>query len=223
VPEPGERAMRFRLIGDAAPICSRAARGTGRDPTSSSLRHAVYYTTWAEQFGETVWGPHKGEGRAPTEREHDNIRAALRWLIQEGETEYAQRLSGTMGPSWQIAGRMTEGRAWLTEVRGLPAATAELPHECGCSTLLPASLHSRPTTDIAGALANQALELGRDLGDNLAPRWRCNNSHCSPGNAGTSRTRGSSPGRVPTPVAPRRTGTRGPDSADRSAGGIRHK
>jgi non-specific serine/threonine protein kinase len=101
------------------------------------------------------------------EREHDNIRAALRWLIDHGEAEYAQRLSGAMGSFWQLGGRASEGRMWLSEVHALPdgrrKTTARVRMRDAGATLAT----EQADYAIARLLAEEALELGRELADDL--------------------------------------------------------
>ena len=51
--------------------------------------------------------------------EHDNVRAALRHLLDHGEAEGAARLAGALGMFWFFRGHFEEGRAWLREVLDL--------------------------------------------------------------------------------------------------------
>ena len=46
-------------------------------------------------------------------RDHDNLRAAMAWVIDEGEAERATRLVFAMGWFWHAAGLFSEGRQWL--------------------------------------------------------------------------------------------------------------
>jgi non-specific serine/threonine protein kinase len=53
--------------------------------------------------------------------EHDNLRAALRWLEQTGEGETALALAGRLFWFWYVRGYLSEGRDWLE--RTLPAGS----------------------------------------------------------------------------------------------------
>jgi predicted ATPase len=87
-------------------------------------RHAAFYLALAE----------KAEFQAPmmrhstwlekVEAEQDNLRAVLQWAIEQGETETALRLSGTLSYFWQIRGNMSEGRRWVEVALALPGASA---------------------------------------------------------------------------------------------------
>jgi predicted ATPase len=80
-------------------------------------RHAEYYVQFAEQVEPTLLGGNQSVVYAQLEGEHDNIREALKWLLENGETELALRLAGAIWQFWQERGNIGEGRSWLE--RGL--------------------------------------------------------------------------------------------------------
>jgi non-specific serine/threonine protein kinase len=60
-------------------------------------------------------------------REHDNIRAALEWSLQHGETELCLRLGAGVSRFWLYHGHLSEGNAWLTRILTL-AGDSHPPH-----------------------------------------------------------------------------------------------
>src|SRR5215831_10316611 len=52
-------------------------------------------------------------------REHDNIRGALDWSIQQRETELCLRLGAGASRFWLYHGHLSEGRDWLTRILAL--------------------------------------------------------------------------------------------------------
>lgn len=56
------------------------------------------------------------------EREHDNVRASLRWALDCGNAEAALRLGGALWVFWSERGYWNEGRRWLEEAVNLPGA-----------------------------------------------------------------------------------------------------
>jgi predicted ATPase/DNA-binding CsgD family transcriptional regulator len=80
--------------------------------------HAYYFLALAEQANPQLRGPHQRAWYLRLEREHDNLRAALRWLLDQdaaAEREVALRLAGAMGWFWAIRGYPAEGSRWLEE------------------------------------------------------------------------------------------------------------
>jgi predicted ATPase/DNA-binding CsgD family transcriptional regulator/tetratricopeptide (TPR) repeat protein len=166
VAELAEGAMRFHLLETMRQYAAERLEARAETETVCR-RHALYYSTWAEQLGDARWGPDDAGRRARVERENDNIRAALRWLIGHGEAAYAQRLSGAMGSFWMLGGHASEGRAWLGEVDALPGGhrkTAARVRMLDAAAVLAAE---QADYTIARELAAEALELGRELGDDV--------------------------------------------------------
>jgi non-specific serine/threonine protein kinase len=60
-------------------------------------------------------------------REHDNIRAALDWSIQRGETELCLRLGAGVSRFWLYHGHLSEGSGWLSRILTL-AGDSHPPH-----------------------------------------------------------------------------------------------
>ena len=48
--------------------------------------------------------------------EHDNIRAALRWSIDNGELDHVARIGATMGNYWLSRGLALEGLGWTRQI-----------------------------------------------------------------------------------------------------------
>jgi predicted ATPase/DNA-binding XRE family transcriptional regulator len=82
------------------------------------------------------------------EMEHDNLRAALRWMIERGDAGKALRLCGDAWRFWQLHGHLREGLAWLNLALGIRLESSD-----------PGYVHAR-----AKALLGAGW-LYRDLGD----------------------------------------------------------
>jgi predicted ATPase len=84
-------------------------------------RHALFCLALAEAAEPELKGSHQAEWLARLEREHDNLRAALCWWVQE-EAEQAVRMGGALWRFWHVRGHLTEGRERLTKTsRGVRA------------------------------------------------------------------------------------------------------
>lgn len=77
-------------------------------------RHTAYYLRLAEAAQPELNGSQSQIWLDRLEREHDNLRAALRWALgHEAQTETALRLATVMGRFWRQRGYLGEGRRWL--------------------------------------------------------------------------------------------------------------
>jgi predicted ATPase/DNA-binding CsgD family transcriptional regulator len=84
--------------------------------------HANYYLALAEEAGSELDGSRQGVWLERLEREHDNMRAAMHWSLEQGEAgqdvarEMALRFGGALRGFWVIRGHHSEGRAFLEQV-----------------------------------------------------------------------------------------------------------
>jgi predicted ATPase/class 3 adenylate cyclase len=94
----------------------------GGDLDAVRRRHAEHFLDLAVEAEPHLTGEDQGRWLDRCDREHDNIRAALRWAIEAGEAERAQGSAGALWRFWQQRGHLTEGRRWLEEILAMPAA-----------------------------------------------------------------------------------------------------
>jgi predicted ATPase/class 3 adenylate cyclase len=77
-------------------------------------RHRDWYLELVELARpEFFRGPAPAEWLERLEREHDNLRAALRWSVDEGSGQAALRIASGLWRFWEIRGHLAEGRSWL--------------------------------------------------------------------------------------------------------------
>jgi predicted ATPase/DNA-binding CsgD family transcriptional regulator len=90
---------------------------------STRRAHAAYYLGMAEQAELELGGPQQAAWLNRLEREHDNLRAALQWSLEQAEgdedmeskrgIEVALRLGGALRRFWIVHGHLSEGRSFL--------------------------------------------------------------------------------------------------------------
>jgi predicted ATPase/DNA-binding XRE family transcriptional regulator len=90
-------------------------------------QHARFFLELAEQAEPALWGQQLGAWQQRLEREHDNLRAAMRWLVDHGAIEEAQRLGGALARFWLLGGFFHEGRLWLAELLAASPAAKQKP------------------------------------------------------------------------------------------------
>ncbi|HMA33605.1 MAG TPA: tetratricopeptide repeat protein [Chloroflexia bacterium] len=86
------------------------------EATQLRQRHAHYYLALVKQAEPQLRGQQQVIWLARLEQELDNLRAALRWsLEQEGPegADTAVRLAGSLWRFWYARGYLSEGRRWL--------------------------------------------------------------------------------------------------------------
>jgi predicted ATPase/DNA-binding CsgD family transcriptional regulator len=119
--ESGE--ARYRLLETVRQygrekLSEAGEEGRGRE------QHAGYYLALAEGAEPEL----KGEGQVAWlerfEREHDNLRGALRWLLERGVAKKAARLGWALWLFWWIRGHFAEGRRSMEHALSAEGGTA---------------------------------------------------------------------------------------------------
>ena len=125
-----------------------AARLAERGETAQVRDKHLAWCIWlAEQAESALKGPEQAAWLARLDVEHDNLRAALTWALEQGATEEGLRLAGALCPFWYMRGYFGEGQRWLE--RALASGKG-------------ASVAARAKAlNGTGALANRAGEHGR--------------------------------------------------------------
>jgi predicted ATPase len=80
--------------------------------------HAAYYLAVAEEAVSQLGGPRQVEWLKRLEREHDNLRAVMQWVLEPGRQEeqrleMALRLGAALGRFWFARGPFHEGQIFL--------------------------------------------------------------------------------------------------------------
>jgi len=87
--------------------------------------HAVDYQTLAEAVA-AQWGTATFDRAIPQlQREYDNMRAAMAWACDSGDSLLGLRLAEALWQFWRSYGYISEGRAWLEQLLALEATPAD--------------------------------------------------------------------------------------------------
>jgi predicted ATPase/DNA-binding CsgD family transcriptional regulator len=86
-------------------------------------QHAACFLALAERAEAELRGPREISWSARLEAENENLRAALRWVIDRGEAEQALRLGSALWRFWSVRGHLIEGLVWLEQALTLDGAS----------------------------------------------------------------------------------------------------
>jgi predicted ATPase/DNA-binding CsgD family transcriptional regulator/tetratricopeptide (TPR) repeat protein len=126
--------------------------------------HAEYYLRLAEEAELKLTGPEQGTWLKRLEGEHENLRAALQWGVDQGESEMVMRLAGALFRFWWMHGDVREGREWLEKVLigseevAMPVRAKALSCAGGLTTI-------QSRFDQAKGLLTQSVQLFRQQGE----------------------------------------------------------
>jgi tetratricopeptide (TPR) repeat protein len=139
--------------------------GAGGDLDLVLRRHARHFLDLAVEAEPHLTADDQGEWLDRCDREHANIRAALRWALDAGEADRVQQAAGALWRFWQQRGHLAEGRRWLDEVLALPPGQGPTPARA--KALQAAGGLAWWQEDIAAARGfyEEALAIERELGD----------------------------------------------------------
>src|SRR5215218_588340 len=171
-----ERETRYRLL--------EAVRQYGWEKLSESgeegqLReqHARYYLALAEEAEPEL----KGEGQVAwlerLEREHDNLRVAMRLLLGQGESEEASRLGWALWLFWGIRGYYDEGRRSMEQALSVEGSVA-MPASARAKALYVEGMMENYQGDHLSAevLLEESVGLFRELDDKLGTAYALSNA-----------------------------------------------
>ncbi|HEX2089088.1 MAG TPA: adenylate/guanylate cyclase domain-containing protein [Actinomycetota bacterium] len=135
------------------------------DAASFHRRHAEHFVELAESSDLHLRGPQSEHTLELLELEHDNIRAALTWLIANDEGEIGLRLVGALWRFWHLAGHLTDGRRWAEEVLSLPSAKQRTPARARALWGLAALAYWQTDPPPVKEATEEALSIAHEIGD----------------------------------------------------------
>jgi predicted ATPase/DNA-binding XRE family transcriptional regulator len=152
--------VRYRLHETMRQYAAERLQEAGELATARR-RHAAWSLALAERAEPELEGADQLAWFARLDAEHDNLRAALAWSLEENP-QAGLRLAGGLWPFWRVRAHFTEGERWLDSL----LARAPEPTAPRAKALLGAALLSEQArTGATRARLEEALPLCRALGD----------------------------------------------------------
>ncbi|HEY4866804.1 MAG TPA: LuxR C-terminal-related transcriptional regulator [Candidatus Dormibacteraeota bacterium] len=160
--EDGEGRLRFRLLESVRDFALEQMT-SHEEGEPAGRAHARYFLELSEHASPELVGGTQRAWFLRLEREHGNLRVALRWLWEHGENEPALRMAGALGYFWEVRGYLREGEQALEEALARmpdanPRLRARVLNRLG-------SLLIWQEEERSGVVIEQALALGRALKD----------------------------------------------------------
>jgi predicted ATPase len=171
--EQGSTA-RYRLLETVRRYAAERLTESGESRRYRS-RHSDYFLGMAEDAGAKMIGSQQGRWLDRLEADHDNLRQAFAFCLEEEDCEAGLRLGAALQQFWLTRGYLSEGRDRLAAILSLPGAgahsTARANALNGAGTL--AWMQGDYAT--ARSLHEESLRIRRELGDKYGIATSLNN------------------------------------------------
>jgi non-specific serine/threonine protein kinase len=137
-------------------------------------QHAASYLALAVGAEAKLGGSELAVWLDRLEREHDNLRAALRWFAEREAAPSSLRLAGALWRFWELHGHFAEGRAWLEQALAIGAG-ADAAWRAKALAGLGTIAWGQGDHEQAAVLHQESLVLYRQLGDTRGMAFALNN------------------------------------------------
>ncbi len=139
-------------------------------------RHVGCYLALAEEAEPELKGERQVAWLERLERDHDNLRATMAWLLGRGEPEKAAGLGWALWLFWGIRGHFAEGRRWMEQA--LSAKGGAMPASARAKALFVAGMMANYQGDHRSAepLIEESLTLFRELEDKPGTAYALSNA-----------------------------------------------
>jgi predicted ATPase/class 3 adenylate cyclase len=161
--EPPGRPARFSMLETIREFGLEQLEAGG-DLELVRRRHAEHFLGLAAEAEPHLTTDDQGVWLERCEEEHANLRAALRWAIDQGDADAAQAAAGALWRFWQQRGHLAEGRRWLAEALAIPSGQAATAARAKALTGA-GGIAWWSDQAAAHAFYDEALAIERELGD----------------------------------------------------------
>ncbi len=170
--EEGGRIIRYGMLETVRQYGKRKLIEQG-EIEQVHRSHAAFYVQLAEEADEGLRDERQIDSIDVLENEHNNLRVALRWSINKGETDTAFRLVSALGWFWFMRGYWKDSWTWLIQSLDLnngcdPMLRTKAIYRAGGLELI------RGNVEGVTELVEEALSNCRDNGDIEGTAWCLN-------------------------------------------------
>lgn len=159
----GQEEPRFLILQTIREYAEEKLQEQG-DGDKLRRRHADYYLSFVNPDVDLRSGALEKDGLVRIEREYDNLRGAIRWALDSGESETAVLLALGLNEFWLARGYFSEAQRWLEAVLD-KAETASIGRRADAYDALGWIAHRRGNFELARASLKESLRLSKEAED----------------------------------------------------------
>ncbi len=156
--------VRFRMLETIREYALERLKSTGEEEETRQA-HAAYCLVLAEEGDTKVRSPERAEWLTLCEAEHDNLRAALKWLLERQNAEWALRFGLALFNFWEGKEYLAEGSESLLAILKLPASAARTRKRAKVLEYAGCMVGFQGDFQTASVLKQEALDIFHELGN----------------------------------------------------------
>ncbi len=155
--------VRYRMLEPIRQYAVERLEASGEEKPIRN-QHAATFVALGERAGPALFGADQARWLDRLDKEHDNLRAALAWLLEQDVVEDVARLVWALHQFWWLRGHLAEGQRWLAQV----LARREALEDATCALALLAAgkvAYAQGNHAVADTLLDQSIAMASALGD----------------------------------------------------------
>jgi predicted ATPase/DNA-binding SARP family transcriptional activator/Tfp pilus assembly protein PilF len=155
--------IRFRMLETLRQYAGEQL--SPEEAARARARHAAFYLALAEAPTPDLQRTEAVSRVERLEREHDNLRAAMEWFVEQRDVAAALRLGTLLAPFWATRGYWREGSERLEEALALPSAQARTVARAEALVEVGNLAREQGKYGAARRFHGESLSIYRELGD----------------------------------------------------------
>ena len=157
-------AARFTMLETIREYGLERLTASGEDEATQRA-HAAYCMVLAEEGNPSLTTAERTNWLALCDTEHDNLRAALEWLIASENYEWASRLGLAFYWFWESREHLAEGRELVEAILKMRGAQARTKARARALTYAANLISNQGDYTTSFPLGREALDIYHELGD----------------------------------------------------------
>jgi predicted ATPase len=157
-------AVRFGMLTTIRDFGAEQLEAAG-EAAGTRRRHAAFFLDAAELAAPHLRRVDQKRWLDELELEHDNLRAALRHVIDAGDHRSGARLVAALWRFWHLHAHLGQGRRWSEEVLTLPGLAERTGDRIAALTAFGGMAYWQADVPAYRAAYEEALAIARELGD----------------------------------------------------------